>query len=302
VSTSSMVAAGDQANRDQYFAYLKQFRSTQHPFGDSSKRYDELIGFIDDQVKFVGIRARMTMELLEPYKVKNPIEDRAKKFVKTIQKPDTARSVFAWTWDWTWSPSQEGTITGMTLGMSIAFPIAFVTLLLATHNVILSFFAILSVGSIVANTLGMCQFYLGWYLGTAEAIAGVMVIGLAVDYTIHLGHMYDHGSTVGLHSREEKFAYAIEKMALTVIAGAITTAGAGIFMFACQSTFFPKMATLISGTVIFSIIYSLLFFMPLLSLVGPEGDFGRIPFHKLFDTCSRKDKSNDPDDEGESAL
>lgn len=46
--------------------------------------------------------------------------------------------------------------------------------------------AIWSVGAIVAAVLGMCQ-RLGWELGTGEAIAGVMVIGLAVDYTIHLG-------------------------------------------------------------------------------------------------------------------
>jgi len=274
VHPSTMV--GDEANRTTYFDWLKEFRQTQNPLGDQTKSYSELIGFVDGQVKFVGIRSRLTMQKVSPVKIKDPIEERCKKFIKSLSRPETARSVFQYSWDWTWSPTQTGTIVGMIDGMSIAFPIAFATLLLATYNYVISLFAIFSVGSIVAATLGMTQAYLGWSLGTGEAIAGVMVIGLAVDYTIHLGHMYDHATKVGVHNRLDKVMYAADKMCLTVVAGAITTAGAGLFMFACQSTFFGKMATLISGTVFWSLAYSLLFFMPLLSLCGPEEGFGRI--------------------------
>ena len=70
--------------------------------------------------------------------------------------------------------------------MSLAFPIAFIALIMATNNIIIAVFAIISVGGIVAAVLGMC-WHVGWVLGTGEAIAGVMVIGLSVDYTIHLG-------------------------------------------------------------------------------------------------------------------
>ena len=76
----------------------------------------------------------------------------------------------------------------MQQGIAIAFPIAFVTLLVATGNVVLALFAIMSVGGVVACTLGLAE-VLGWKLGIGEAISGVMVIGLAVDYTIHFGHM-----------------------------------------------------------------------------------------------------------------
>lgn len=299
VDTSTIV--GNEAYRTQYMNWLKTFRETQYPLGDSSKSYEELIGFIDDELKFVGIRARMTMELFEPYVVKNPIEKLTKKFVRSIPKPDTAKHVLQYTFDWTWTPSQEGIVRGMTIGMAIAFPVAFGTLLIATRNAVLSFFAIFSVASVVAATLGMCWRYLGWALGTGEAIAGVMVIGLAVDYTIHLGHMYDHAGRHGHTSREARFDYAIDTMALTVIAGAITTAGAGVFMFACQSTFFPKMATLITGTIIFSLVYSLLFFMPLLYLAGPEGDFGKIMVLRSKSSIGA-DRTKSNEDGGEDGL
>ena len=45
-------------------------------------------------------------------------------------------------------------------------------------------------------------------------------------------------------------------------------------MFPCQLTFFTKMAFLMAGTIVFSLIFAFFFFMPLVSLFGPTG---RIP-------------------------
>ena len=150
----------------------------------------------------------------------------------------------------------------------LAFPIAFVALLFATNNWLISIYAIISVGGIVASVLGTC-YHVGWDLGTGEAIAGVMVIGLSVDYTIHLGHMYVHSAhEMQFEHRPERCRYAVETMAGTVLGGAITTCGAGSFMFGCTQTFFVKMATLIVCTVLYSVVYSLFWFMPLLYLAG----------------------------------
>ena len=57
---------------------------------------------------------------------------------------------------------------------------------------------------------------------------------------------------------------------------AITTAGSTVFLLACQLTFFTAMGTLIILTVAYSLGYSLLFFMPLLRVAGPEGRVGDI--------------------------
>ena len=46
----------------------------------------------------------------------------------------------------------------------------------------------------------------------------------------------------GAMTREKRFFYAASKMGSTVMAGAITTAGSGAFMFLCQMMFFYKMA------------------------------------------------------------
>ena len=67
--------------------------------------------------------------------------------------------------------------------------------------------------------------------------------GFSVDYVVHMGHMYiEAAEKSGAMTREKRFFYAASKMGSTVMAGAITTAGSGAFMFLCQMMFFYKMA------------------------------------------------------------
>ena len=146
-------------------------------------------------------------------------------------------------------------------------------LLLATGNLLVSLYAILTIFLVVISLLGTCN-AIGWQLGISEAIAGTIVIGLAVDYTVHLGHVYTEAT---LHTREGKMGTAATVMGVTVVAGAFTTFGCAFFMFFCQLTFFTKMATLIGGTIAYSVLYSLFFFMPLLALLGPAGEIRSTP-------------------------
>merc|ERR1712167_373812 len=144
-------------------------------------------------------------------------------------------------WDYTWYDTQNGLIFGLVIGMCIAFPVCFLTLAVATENIVVALYAIIAIMGVVSTMLGFAQAILGWTLGIAESVAGVIVIGFSVDYTIHLGHMYNHAAALGIDTREARFTYAIEKMGGTVVGGAITTAGSGIFMYACSMVFFVKM-------------------------------------------------------------
>ena len=107
----------------------------------------------------------------------------------------------------------------------------FAVLLFATGNILISFFGIVSIGAIVFCVLGWAQYVMGWALGVGECIAGVIVVGFAVDYVVHLGHMFLEAE---VHSREERFRHAVLAMGITVVGGAGTTFGAGIIMY-CMS-------------------------------------------------------------------
>ena len=97
----------------------------------------------------------------------------------------------------------------------------------------LALHAIIAIMMIVGSVLGSASLFLGWSLGVTESIAGVMVIGFAVDYTIHLGHMYNAAShEQGVIDRDGRVAYSLRLMGATVVGGAATTAGAGAFMLA----------------------------------------------------------------------
>merc|ERR1712037_874621 len=128
----------------------------------------------------------------------------------------------------------------------------------------------------MGGVLGWCWAVEGWYLGVAESIAGVIVIGLAVDYVIHLGHMYLEVGHLGYEQRADRFAMALKNMGTTVLAGAATTFMAGLSMRFCQMSFFKQMSTLISTTVAYSIVYTLFFFMCVMRIAGPEQRFGDI--------------------------
>ena len=92
---------------------------------------------------------------------------------------------------------------------------------------------------------------------------------MAVDYTVHLGHVYTESKE---KTREGKTRDALAVMGVTVVAGGVTTLGCAAFMFTCTLTFFSSMATLIGGTIFFSLLFALFFFMPLCALIGPQGE------------------------------
>ena len=74
-------------------------------------------------------------------------------------------------------------------------------------------------------------------------------------------------------------------------------------MFACQIVFFNKMATLIVGTIALSFLYSTGFFLSLLLVAGPEGNYGDLVFiHDGMKQCFRAATSPDTEEDKNSEL
>jgi len=78
-------------------------------------------------------------------------------------------------------------------GMGIALTFSFIVLLIATKNIILSTLSILCVTMVIGSVV--CIMVLkGWQLGVSESISIVVIIGFAVDYTVHIAADYMHSS------------------------------------------------------------------------------------------------------------
>ena len=277
---------------------------------NSTAARQQMAGIIDGELKYIAIEARMS---LGRWAIQ-PNNEHAQKvwgdFVsaRVAAGPAGVKSLKDVSAAWVNLIMQDSLVSGMRNGLAITFPIAFGVLLFATHNIVVATLGILGILGIVFCVLGWCKAVMGWSLGISESIAAVMIVGLAVDYVVHLAHMYleaeDKGEyrffwskasetrTLPANSREARFRYAAVKMGGTVLGGAGTTFGAGVIMFACILLFFEKFAVLISVTIMFSLIFSLFFFMPLLALVGPNGYFGDILFltkHLIF-CCACREK------------
>jgi len=175
---------------------------------------------------------------------------------------------------WTWMSVEDALVRNLMVGFAICFPVAFVVLIGATGNIIVGTYAIISIAFIVAGVLGAARFYSGWDLGVAESIAGVIVIGFSVDYTVHLGHIYKDATM--FETKELKTQHALTVMGTTVIGGGLTTLSAGLILYCCTLTFFTKMASLLVWTIVLSILYSLVFFTSLCAVFGPTGDVGSV--------------------------
>lgn len=275
-------------NQIDFMTRLDEYRTTETQVLNPDRNWQELIGFVGGNLKFVTVEFLSTMESQIAMSDKFAVEDAIMDMLNTVKAYDECTTggcdcsslMFSSPYAFSWMRSEKGLLVGFYQGMFIAFPVAFMVLLVATGNVLIAIFAILSVGFIAWGVLGFANYGLHWNLGVAESIAGIIIIGFSVDYTVHLGHMFTNAEKEGGYTtREKKFEFTSRKIVATIVGGAITTVGAGVFLFACQLTFFFKMAALIVSTIFLSYVYSLGFFMAVLYLFGPEGNFGNVVHH-----------------------
>ena len=270
---------GNDFNKNTFLQNLSEFRSNTIPKNSNTKNWKNYIGFVNGKLRYITISFRSTVKTLLAMKIKEPVYTNVENMVIEINKnpPNEIGNAFQDAGiTWVWYDIERNLISSMFMGLSICFPISFLVLLFATRNWYLSLLSIISIGLVVSNVLGFCKFIMGWDLGIAETVSAVIVIGFSIDYTLHIGHMYEEASEKGLKKKEERIGYSLERMGTTVLAGAITTAGSALFMLMCQMQFFYKMALLISVTILNSLIYSLLFLVSLCILIGPENEFGKI--------------------------
>jgi len=274
-------AGGTSFEGEDFTSEVQTFRNTKTPQQvlNNQATWEKGIGFVGGELRYVEVQAMLTVKRGQPGSVKAEVLDTVIRFLdreRSIAPAAAGDALQTAGAEWVLLVLEQTLVKGLFQGFAICFPTAFVVLLLATGNVLVALYAITTIGAIVMSVLGWCWAVEGWYLGISESIAGIIVIGLAVDYVIHLGHMYLEVGHLGYETRAERWEMALKNMGVTVLAGAVTTLVAGLSMRFCQMTFFLQMSTLISVTIVYSLLFTLFFFMCLLRVAGPEGDCGDV--------------------------
>ena len=266
---------------DEFYGELTSFRETTYPgmmLGQESdgSTWKDYIGFLDGRLRYVTVPTSLTMEWNRGIQERRKVINRVIKFVEAQQQSipaELGHLTYDGGMQFLWADMFEALRVSLFEGLAICFPVAFVVLLYSTENILVSLYAIFGIALIVASVLGTIEYIYGWDLGIVESLMGNLVVGFSVDYTIHLGHMFvAAGRERDLKSSVDRFSFAICKMGGTVVGGAVTTLGAGLCMLPCQLVFFYKLGLLMVTTILFSLIYSFGFVMPLLAAAGPSGD------------------------------
>jgi predicted RND superfamily exporter protein len=153
-------------------------------------------------------------------------------------------------------------LTGAAIGLGIAT----VVLFLSTRNLIITIACIGTIAAALTCVIGTVV-AMGWSLGSNESLCIMILTGFAVDYVVHLSHAYMESSA---KARLERVHDALRDLGISVFWGMLTSVLAAAVLASCQIQFFHKFGVFFALTILFAYLWSVLFLMPLLAIIGPE--------------------------------
>ena len=168
--------------------------------------------------------------------------------------------------------------------------LALVILTVATMNWIISLLATLTIGLITCCVVGVIPMA-GWKLGVLESLNLTLVVGLSVDYVVHLAQGYVEANEC---KRLARVQTTLSHVGISVLSGACSTLGASVFMFGAKILFFFQFGIFIFSTVGFSLLFALVFFLTILGLLGPDGYVGSLSpwLGKIMDYLRGKSRTD----------
>lgn len=169
-------------------------------------------------------------------------------------------------------------VRGILLGLGLAISL----LVVMTSNWLVGLLCGAIISCITVGVVGVIPLA-GWKLGVLESLNLTLVVGLAVDYVVHLADGYVRSQK---QSRQDKVRETLSHVGISVLSGACTSLGASVFMVAAKILFFFQFGIFMFCTIGLSIIYALIMFTTILGIFGPEGNTGSLePF---YNWCRRK--------------
>jgi len=157
-------------------------------------------------------------------------------------------------------------------GIGLALGLSLVVLMIVTGNIIIAFYAVFTIGLIVVDVFAFTVL-VGWSLGVLESVNYVVVIGMSIDYTVHMGNAFTSSKA---DTRNERVVLTFQRIAVSVLSSAVSTLLAIFLMFFAPNFFFVKFASFLFVTILLSCIYSMTFFPALLCVIGPMGKTGDV--------------------------
>jgi hypothetical protein len=179
--------------------------------------------------------------------------------------PACARGLLQTSTSWPRMNVEMEFINGTVAACVIAIMCATLAIMIFVQNTIICLVAALTIVGILASVVATLVM-LKTGLGIIEALSLAIVVGLSVDYVIHLGHAYNHSVLIGRYLRSRS---ALDMRASSVMSAGISSIGAISVLFFCSVQVFPSFAKIFVMLIGYSLLWSLLFFTAFLMVGGP---------------------------------
>jgi hypothetical protein len=155
-------------------------------------------------------------------------------------------------------------------------------------------FAFISLATIVLIIAVILAIFkaLSWTVGAVEALGISVLIGMAVDYCLHVGHAVHHNLGHGKNVHESIRA-SFGELGVEVMYGALTTAAAACCLIPCQLSVFTVMGVIFLSNTVVSLISTFFFFASLVCIVVTAPSTAKRQFYLPF-----KDHPPTPSDQG----
>ena len=174
---------------------------------------------------------------------------------------------------------QDALSRGTLLGIALSVGIGFLVLLFTSLNVLITFYAMLTISLTIAVTMAALVL-LGWEVTLFDSIVISLAVGLSIDFSIHYGIGYKVAPS---QHRKDRVHDVLCSIGSAVAMAAITTFAAGTSVSFGLLVTYKHFGTFLMLVMTISWCFGTLFFLPLLSVLGPRQGFGEIACWKKKD-------------------
>lgn len=180
---------------------------------------------------------------------------------------------------------EQGLVRDAVFAIFVSLTLTLVIVSLTTRDFLLSIMSTVTIGMVVLTMIANIV-WLGWDISIIESICLTILVGLSVDYTIHLANAW---RTNIISMRQRRLNATLLEIGISVMAAAVTTFLSAIPLLLTIIIFFFRFGIFILLTVMWSSIYAFGLFLTLLVVFGSTQN--RDDFYWLYLAITRQDRS-----------
>eukprot|EP01052_Picozoa_sp_SAG31_P007167 SAG31_NODE_338_length_17490_cov_7.707032_10_plen_411_part_00 len=184
----------------------------------------------------VQVYANTTFKFNSPAAEVEPVIDAVQAMLDSVNAQGTAPPAKQTAVRYVGTETENALSRSATRGTVISMVLALVCIVTATNNYLVTAWSMLVIFLIVVAVVGT-MVMIGWTLGVIESICITIVVGLSVDYTIHLCHIFASSTA---ETRFEAGRDALASMGVSVFNAAITTLGSALVLMSTYIVFFTN--------------------------------------------------------------